>query len=180
MSRRTHATIRRILLCASAAFLASCAIDNAAPAESPDDMSPELTVVQSTLSATAASSCSTRNYFPPTSTPFEGFKFCNTRGLIVPWGTLMEEDFVIGTDCRLYHSWQTTDGVWHPWTSLGGCLVDRFGPVPGNNTTNLGVINFRKSPRSLTVVAIGTDSDYWCRDWPWTRDWYPCLREVDP
>ena len=177
MPQSTHRKTPRLLPCASTALLVSCAMDSGAPSELSDDTSPKPVVVQLTKSATSAAGCSTR--FLPLGTPFEGFGLCNTFAVVIPWGPLQEEDFVIGTACDLNHSWQTTDGVWHPWQSLGGCLVDRPGPIPPNSIKNLGWTNFRKAPRSLTIVGIGTDQDYWCRDWPWTNRWYPCLREID-
>lgn len=34
------------------------------------------------------------------------------------------EAFILGSDCQIYHTWQSTSGAgsaWNPWVSLGGC-----------------------------------------------------------
>jgi hypothetical protein len=45
-----------------------------------------------------------------------------------------EEQFAIGSDCRVYHRWQRqTGGQFSPWSSLGGCASSRQGLAVGMN-----------------------------------------------
>jgi hypothetical protein len=57
------------------------------------------------------------------------------------------EVFARGTDDRLWHTWQTSDG-WSEWDSLGGSI--RFGPSVVNHTGG-----------GLEVFSVGEDGALW-------------------
>jgi len=45
-----------------------------------------------------------------------------------------EEQFVIGSDCRIYHRWQmTAGGQFSPWSGMGGCASGHHGLAVGMN-----------------------------------------------
>jgi hypothetical protein len=45
-----------------------------------------------------------------------------------------EEQFGIGSNCRVYHRWQVTaDGQFSPWSMLGGCASGHQGLAVGMN-----------------------------------------------
>jgi hypothetical protein len=172
--------IRLLMACVFAGPLVGCALDGAEQEESALEADLESLQSQGGMPVTAAVGCSTRDPSRGLGSPFEGRMFCSTTALRVLWSAGQEEDFVIGTDCAVWHSWQepALGGAWVQWQTLGGCFRDVFDPSwPIALHGNLDGERFVAPPnKRLTVVGVGTDSRYWCRDWPWTGPWYVCAR----
>ena len=162
--RKYGSMLCRSTACAFAALAVSCAL------EPPQDSSSSDGDLDRQGSAIG---CPTSG-----SSPFQGRRLCETIERTVNWnpaGQARLEDFAVGTDCALWHSWQDSNFVWHQWQSLGGCLLNESGPLFSGGFLNVDIETLVPTGnRKLTVVGIGTDQQYWCLDWPWANPWHRC------
>jgi hypothetical protein len=85
-----------------------------------------------------------------------GYTYCEFVPDFIDWGGGNIEYFVIGLDFAIWHIWLGANG----WQTLGG-EARHFAPNGAFTYTH-------------GVVTIGTDNNWWCRDWPWTYGWFRC------
>jgi hypothetical protein len=80
------------------------------------------------------------------------------------WGNGNIEYFVIGTDWQIWHIWKNSGG----WKPLGGHALEVI--------WNYSIAYSAGKPPTgnMWVESIGTNGNVWCRDWPWTADWWEC------
>ncbi|MGC0416629.1 hypothetical protein ABIA38_002137 [Embleya sp. AB8] len=88
---------------------------------------------------------------------------CGTKVIPVPWSDGRWEWFLVGSDGRVWHSWQSAPGAgYSTWETLGGSH-----DVIGGVWNNQGVIS-----------VLGSDGRHWCDRWvpstPGWSDWYAC------
>lgn len=101
-------------------------------------------------SVTPLSSCAITLY------GYTGYRICEFTYSNINWGNGNVEWFVVGTDYAIWHIWLNSGG----WHSLGG-QADRQTPN--------GAYSYLYG-----VATWGTDDNFYCRDWPWSRGWYRC------
>jgi hypothetical protein len=106
--------------------------------------------------AAAADSC------PVTEYGYTGQRLCAYGWTYLDRGNGNLEYFVIGTNYAVYHIWKGASG----WKSLGGQT---------SRTIVYGAVAYAYTDGSGSGVSTyGTNNLQYCRDWPWTADWYRC------
>ena len=96
---------------------------------------------------------------------FTGYALCNTNILNVTYSDSTQETFVVGTDARLHHIWQSYpgDARWSGWQW-----------VPGGGLAREGIWLQSESP--FTLKVLGTDYNIYCNtrsNTNWTG-WFRC------
>jgi len=106
---------------------------------------------------TAVVACPFERYGYTGYTPCAPDGFPNYSWII--WDNSNTEYFVIGMDWHIWHIWLGSAG----WHLLGGNALQ--------DTSNFTETYVHRDG-AIGVNVIGTDSDLWCQDWPWTKPWY--------